>query len=241
MSRRAKLDAAPREKIAVGYVRVSTRRQELEGLSLGTQEDRIRAWATIHGYTMLEIVREALSGKSMDRPGLQRALDIACTRRAAFVVCKLDRFARNTKDALMTAERLNESGADFVSLAEQFDTTTAMGELFFTVVAGLATFERRRIAERTVEVLDGKRERGEALGNVPFGYRSTGPRGMLEPDEREQGVLEAMMAAWRERKSYAHVVRTLNAAGLLSRADAPWRRGQVRRIILAQAVDKAAA
>jgi site-specific DNA recombinase len=226
-----RLDAGDRPKVAVGYVRVSTKKQEDDGLSIQTQEDRIRAWATLQGYELLGIYGDGKSGKNTDRPGFQRAIALACERKAAFVCCKFDRFARSTTDAIATCDQLRDGGADFVSLAESIDTTSAMGRFFFRMVASLAELERERIVERTLEVLDGKRERGEALGNTPFGWKSTGRRGMLVVDEGEQRTLRSMLEHYKASNSLAYTVRKLNAAGLLTRSGTPWTKTSVRRIV----------
>ncbi|MCH8851463.1 MAG: recombinase family protein [Planctomycetes bacterium] len=85
------------------------------------------AWAQANDYELLELFVDAgLSGSRADnRPGLQRAVNTACKRKAALVVYSLSRLARSTRDALMLAERLNKAGADLVSLTESIDTTSA--------------------------------------------------------------------------------------------------------------------
>lgn len=243
--RRGNLDADTRPKVAVGYVRVSTKRQSEEGLSVEAQEERIKAWAILNGFTLLRMIGDAQSAKNADRAGFQEALTLACEQQAAFVVWKLDRFARSTEDALFLAKRLDAAGADLVSICEHIDTTNANGRFVFTMFAALATLERERIAERTQEVIDLKRERGEALGHTPYGFRATGRKvkgedpPLLVPDEGEQVTLQAMLAHWDASHRYAYVARCLNREGLLSRAGTPWSAGQVRRILNRQSTSTA--
>lgn len=238
MTKRRTAQDAGTPRLAVGYVRVSTKGQKEEGLSLETQRERINAWATLNGRELRAIKEDARSGKNADRPGLLEALEIVCANRGALVVCKLDRFSRSTKDAIEIAARLADAGADLVSLSEHIDTTHAMGRFVYRLFASLNELERERIGERTREVLDGKRRRGEALGNAPYGYLASG-RGvdggasLLLPDPKEQGVLVTMRTLWGTLRSYAGVARTLNERGMLSRSGTPWSTGQVRRILLA--------
>lgn len=82
----------------MGYIRVSTLDQAVEGVSLEAQRRKIEAWAELHGFTLLAVHEDAgISGKSADnRPGLQQALKDACANRAALVVLSLSRLARST-------------------------------------------------------------------------------------------------------------------------------------------------
>lgn len=217
-------------KPVIAYCRVSTKKQMDDGLSLDAQSNRLRAWADAKGWPLASLHVETKSGKSADnRPIFQAAIAKAIELKGVFVVCKLDRFARSVPDAVLTAERLNKGGAHLVILDTPIDTTTPYGELMFGMLAVLGAFERSMIAARTQEVMDHKRSLGEALGNVPFGFRREGT--MLAPDEREQQVLTAMRSG---TGGYRAIARSLNAAGLLSRKNTPWSGGQVRRILLQQ-------
>ena len=90
------------KKRAIGYIRVSTAGQATEGVSIDAQTARIRAWCDCNGYSLADVFTDAgISGKRADnRPGLRRALDAACKRRAALVVYSLSRLARSTKFGL---------------------------------------------------------------------------------------------------------------------------------------------
>jgi hypothetical protein len=94
---------------AIGYVRVSTAEQAAEGVSLDAQRARIAAWAHANAAELTAVYTDAgLSGGRADnRPGLQAALDAACTAKAALVVYSLSRLARSTRDAITISERLD--------------------------------------------------------------------------------------------------------------------------------------
>ena len=107
---------------AVGYIRVSTTRQAVDGVSLEAQRAKIEAWCTVNDFELSDVFVDAgISGKRADnRTGLQDALQAACKARgAALVVYSLSRLARSTKDAIAIAERLEKAGADLVSLSER--------------------------------------------------------------------------------------------------------------------------
>jgi DNA invertase Pin-like site-specific DNA recombinase len=125
---------------AIGYVRVSTAEQATEGVSLDAQRARIAAWARANDAELVDVFTDAgLSGGRADnRPGLQAALDRACSGQAALVVYSLSRLARSTRDAITISERLDTAGADLVSLSEKIDTTTAAGKMVFRMLAVLA-------------------------------------------------------------------------------------------------------
>src|ERR1035437_5164705 len=163
---------------AIGYVRVSTEEQAMEGLSLDAQRAKVLAYCALHGLGLAQTYAdEGLSGKRADnRPGLQGAITHACESRGVLVVYSLSRLARSTRDAIDIAERLAMSNADLVSITEKIDTTTSMGRFFFTTIAALAQLERDHISERTCMALAHKRSKRQRVsGQIPYGSR-------LEPD-----------------------------------------------------------
>ena len=99
---------------AVGYIRVSTARQAGEGVSLDAQREKIIAHCKMHDLDLIEIFAdEGLSGKRTDnRPGLQKAVAMACKKKAVLVAYSISRLARSTRDCLETHSRLSKYGAD---------------------------------------------------------------------------------------------------------------------------------
>jgi site-specific DNA recombinase len=96
----ASTSTKPQQIRAVGYVRVSTEIQVSEGVSLETQRIKIRAHCIAHDIDLIEIISDdGVSAKSLDRPGLTRALWMLDAGKAeAVVVVKLDRLTRSVKD-----------------------------------------------------------------------------------------------------------------------------------------------
>ncbi|MFC1613918.1 recombinase family protein [Gemmatimonadota bacterium] len=218
---------------AVGYIRVSTVDQAVEGVSLASQRERIQAWAKAHDSELINIYEDAgLSGKSSDnRPGLQKALQAASASKAALVVYSLSRMSRCTRDTLSIAERLEKAGADLVSLSENIDTTTAAGKMVFRMLAVLAEFERDVIAERTKSALAHLRRNGRKTGgDVPYGYDCVD--GQLVENKKEARVIKLIVKLHRQGMNNSHICRELRRRHYKSkRGNAIWDSNLVARII----------
>lgn len=136
----------------LGYARVSTNDQDLEGQRLRLQQ----AGAT-------RIFEDVLSGKTTERPGLTNLLDFA---RSGDVICvvRLDRLSRSLKQLLETVETLKSRGIGLKSLEEAIDTSSATGALTFHLFGAIAEFERRLISDRTRDGIAAARARGKKPG-----------------------------------------------------------------------------
>lgn len=136
----------------IGYARVSTDEQ-----SQNSQLDALK------GAGCERVYRENYSCKSKSRPELERMID---TLRAGDVVVvqRLDRLGRSLKDLIELLNGFKQQGVQFVSLNEDIDTTTAVGELAFHMIGSIAQFERRLISERTKAGLVAARARGRKGG-----------------------------------------------------------------------------
>lgn len=139
--------------MVIGYARVSREEQNLD-----RQIDEL----TEAGCE--KVLCEKVSGTARDRPVLMTMLDMLA-EDDVIVVSELTRISRSTKDLFAIVERVGKSGARIRSLKEPWlDTTTPMGQLMFTLIAGLAQFERDIISLRTREGLKSARARGRQGG-----------------------------------------------------------------------------
>ena len=136
----------------IGYARVSTEEQ--------LQDAQIDA---LNEAGCERIYRESYSGKSKNRPELERMID-ALREGDIVVVQRLDRLGRSLKDLIELLDGFKQQGVQFISLNENIDTTTAVGELAFHMIGSIAQFERRLISERTKAGLDAARARGRKGG-----------------------------------------------------------------------------
>jgi len=139
----------------LGYARVSTRDQNLDG-----QRDALTAAGAE------QIFADTITGTARTRPELGRLLS-ELREGDVVVVTKYDRLARSLKDLLEIVDLIQTRGAGFRSLGEDIDTTTPAGRLVFHVFASIAQFERERIVERTKEGLAAARKRGRVGGRPP--------------------------------------------------------------------------
>lgn len=146
---------------AVCYLRVSTREQAEEGVSLAAQEEKTKAYCVARGWECIGVLRdEGVSGGSLDRPGLQEALDLCRRGEAqALVVLKLDRLTRSVRDlGFLLEDVFDRHHVAFASVADNFDTSTANGRLILNVLGSVAQWEREIIVERTTDALAHKKK-----------------------------------------------------------------------------------
>jgi DNA invertase Pin-like site-specific DNA recombinase len=136
----------------LGYVRVSTHKQELE-----SQKQRLKEVSAI------KIFEDVISGKVFERPGLDELINYARPNDILCVV-RLDRLGRSLKELLETVEHLKSKKIGLMSLEEKIDTSSAAGELIFHVFGAIAHFERRLIAERTKDGIHAARLKGKKPG-----------------------------------------------------------------------------
>jgi DNA invertase Pin-like site-specific DNA recombinase len=136
---------------ALGYVRVSTSEQADNGVGLQAQRDAIQAECERRGWVLVGLEEDAgVSGKTLDRPGLGRALERVQSGEAqALVVAKLDRLSRSVLDFASLMEQAATEGWGVVALDLGADSTTAQGEMLVNVLVSFAQFERKLIGQRT--------------------------------------------------------------------------------------------
>lgn len=141
----------------IGYTRVSTENQNLD-----IQRQAIENYALAQKLDYI-IYEEKISSRKKERPELHHALK-AAARGDRFIVYKLDRLARSTKELYEITEKLKERGIDFVSINDSFDTSTPAGKAMFGMLAVFAEFERDIIHQRTKAGLEAARKRGKFGG-----------------------------------------------------------------------------
>jgi DNA invertase Pin-like site-specific DNA recombinase len=140
----------------LGYARVSTGDQDVAGQTMRlTEAGAIKVFSDIR------------SGKTMERPGLEALLAYA-RKGDTLSVVRLDRLGRSLGELLTTVAMLKERGIALLSLEERIDTNSAAGELVFHVFGAIAHFERRLIAERTMDGIAAARARGKRPGRHPL-------------------------------------------------------------------------
>jgi site-specific DNA recombinase len=169
---------------AIGYVRVSTDKQADHGVSLEAQAEKIRAMAAIHSAELVDFIIEAgESAKSLNRPGMARLLQLVDTRQVeGVIIAKLDRLTRSVKDLCILLERFERRDVALISVAESLDTGSAGGRLVLNIMTAVSQWEREAIGERTRDAMRHKRNAGQRVGNIAYGYRLGKDERHLEPE-----------------------------------------------------------
>lgn len=161
---------------------IYTRKSSEDGLeqefnSLDAQREACEAYIVSQRHANWTAVSDlyddgGLSGGSMERPALQRLLaDITAGKIQIIVVYKVDRLTRSLADFAKIVEILDAQKASFVSVTQQFNTTTSMGRLTLNMLLSFAQFEREIAGERIRDKIAASKARGMWMGgNVPLGY-----------------------------------------------------------------------
>ena len=161
-----------RKSYAVGYIRVSTDEQAKEGISLADQEARLTAYCQAKEWELVRIYRdEGESGKSLDRPGIQKLIsDLKANGIDVVVTVKLDRLTRSVRDLGTLIEDLFD-GCALASVEESLDSSTANGRMVINLLGTVAQWEREIVSERTTAALRFKQEQGFRVGRPPYGFK----------------------------------------------------------------------
>ncbi|MCC7252095.1 recombinase family protein [Hyphomicrobium sp.] len=161
---------------------IYTRKSSDEGLeqefnSLDAQREACEAYVTSQRHAGWVVVPDmyddgGLSGGTMERPALQRLLnDIKAGKVQIVVVYKVDRLTRSLADFAKIVDVLDGHNASFVSVTQQFNTTTSMGRLTLNMLLSFAQFEREIAGERIRDKIAASKAKGMWMGgNVPLGY-----------------------------------------------------------------------
>ena len=176
------------------YTRVSTDAGlDQEFNSLDAQYDAASAYIRSQAHARWSLVRTryddgGFSGGSTDRPALQRLLaDVRARKVQIIVVYKVDRLTRSLADFAKLVELFDAHGASFVSVTQQFNTTTSMGRLTLNVLLSFAQFEREVTAERIRDKVAASKRKGLWVGGmVPLGYELKDGKLSIVEDEADR-------------------------------------------------------
>lgn len=214
------------------YIRVSTDDQAREGFSIAAQREKLLAYVCSQDWEVAEIYAdEGVSAKDTNRPALNRLLaDLSLGKIDVVLVYRLDRLTRSVLDLYQLLQEFERHGVHFKSCTEVYDTTTAMGRLFITLVAALAQWERENLAER-VKLGMGQmaRERKRPGGPPPFGYVLV--NGQLHPHPEEAKLVRAMYTQYALGSSPRDIADEANRQGFRGKNGARWSASAVLRLL----------
>src|ERR1041385_5114782 len=174
---------------------IYTRKSTDEGLdqafnSLDAQREACAAFVLSQkheGWTVLPALYDdgGYSGGTMERPALQRLIaDIEAGKVDVVVVYKVDRLTRALSDFAKLVEVFDRRGVSFVSITQQFNTTSSMGRLTLNVLLSFAQFEREVIGERVRDKIAASKKKGMWMGGMPpLGYDVNDRKLVVNRDE----------------------------------------------------------
>jgi site-specific DNA recombinase len=169
------------------YTRVSTVGQAQEGESLEMQKERLLAHINSQGWELFKVYEDAgISGGTSNRPAFQEMLRDAKARKFdILLVYKIDRLSRSILDFYETMQVLQASDISFVSLTQQFDTSTSGGRLMLAILVDFANFEREINVERSRDSYISRLYKGVHSGRTPFGYKREDGKLVVIPEQAE--------------------------------------------------------
>src|SRR5262244_93513 len=209
----------PRQPIR--WCAVYTRKSSEEGLeqdfnSLDAQREAGKAYVESQrheGWRPLTTQYDdgGYSGGTLDRPALQQLLaDIRAGKVQIVVVYKVDRLTRSLADFAKLIELFDAHGVSFVSVTQQFNTTTSMGRLMLNVLLSFAQFEREVTGERIRDKIAAAKKKGLWMGGTPpIGYELKGKK--LIVNQTQAQVVRHIFRRYAAVKSVAKLCRELKA------------------------------
>jgi len=200
---------------------IYTRKSTEEGLdqdfnSLHAQREAAEAYIVSQkhlGWTLVPTHYDdgGFTGGNLDRPALKQLLeDIDARRIDCLLVYKVDRLSRSLLDFARLVDRFDQRSVSFVSVTQQFNTTSSLGRLTLNILLSFAQFEREIIGERTRDKMSAARRKGKWIGGTPvLGYDVAAGGGRLVVNDKESRRVRDIFALFAEHHSLAAVVAEL--------------------------------
>ena len=205
------------------YTRVSTDQGlEQDFNSLDAQYDASQAYIRSQAHAGWTMVRSkyddgGFSGGNTDRPALQRLLeDVRAGKVDIIVVYKVDRLTRSLADFAKLVELFDKHGVSFVSVTQQFNTTTSMGRLTLNVLLSFAQFEREVTSERIRDKIAASKRKGLWVGGMaPLGYDTKDRK--ITVNEAESARVRDIFSSYLKLGSLNLLMADLRKRGIVSK------------------------
>src|SRR3954447_10509393 len=190
----------------IAYSRVSTDAQERDGTSLDTQERACLDFARQQGWRVVETIRDAASGFSLDRPGIERVRRLLRDGAADVVLAyAVDRLARNQNHIGVLVDEIQQAGARLEVVTERFEDP-AVGRFILAARAFVGEVEREKMGERTTR---GKLERAksgripQAFGRGCYGYVYTRAPARRDMEPYQAEIVRRIFQRFAESRSFS--------------------------------------
>lgn len=216
------------------YIRVSTEDQAREGYSIQAQRNKLEAYCVSQGWDVVGFyIDDGYSAKDLERPEMKRMLKhieqglIDCV-----LVYRLDRLTRSVLDLYKLLEIFEKHNCKFKSATEVYDTTSAMGRMFITIVAAMAQWERENLAERVRMGMQEKARQGKwAVSTAPLGYDIDRETDKLVINQQEAVVVRKIYDMYLSGMGMNKIALSLNNQGILTKSDAAWTSNKVKYVL----------
>ena len=203
-----------------------------------------RMFGSLDKHEIMVFEDEGFSGKNLARPQFQRMLSLVHQKKADYVICyRLDRVSRNVSDFSSLIEDFSSHKTGFISIKEQFDTTTPMGRAMMFIASVFAQLERETIAERIQDNMLQLAHTGRWLGGTTaLGFKSTAVTKemidgkalksfKLSPNQDEMVIVHAIFQKYREFRSLTQVASYLRTQKIKTRAGKDFTIVAIREIL----------
>ncbi|RNB87435.1 recombinase family protein [Brevibacillus fluminis] len=214
------------------YGRVSTEEQAQEGFSIAAQKEKLSAYAHSQDWQIADYYfDEGVSGKHTDRPELGRMLrDVQSGSLDVVLVYRLDRLTRSVLDLYQLLQEFERYRVSFCSATEAYDTTTAIGRLFITLVAALAQWERENLAERVKLGMEQMAlEQKRPGGPPPYGFAADAEGLRVIPEEAE--VVKDIFQWQVDGLGAAAIAKRLNQRRVPPKHGSRWAESTLHRML----------
>ncbi|MEI8377223.1 MAG: recombinase family protein [bacterium] len=220
---------------------IYTRKSTEEGLeqdfnSLNAQREACEAYIKSQQHEGWILVDKqyndgGFSGGTLERPAVKELFkDIEAGDIDIVVVYKVDRLTRSLMDFSKIVELFDKRSASFVSITQQFNTTTSMGRLTLNVLLSFAQFEREVTGERIRDKVAASKKKGMWMGGViPIGYKLENKK--LIPDETYMPIVKMFFEKYLEFKSVLKVKNYLDENNIRSKTNKPFSNGNLCKIL----------
>jgi DNA invertase Pin-like site-specific DNA recombinase len=218
--------------------------QAADGLSLDAQEAAIGQYCAAHGYVLVKICKDVLSGGKSDRPGLQEALKLLERSADLLVVLKFDRLSRSIKHFCELYEQYFKDGRkELVAIRESIRLDSSLGRALVSILLVFAQMEREATGERTREAIRHLRNRGYHFGKVPYGMRTVpaqdNPRfRVLVEEPEEQRALQLIREMLADKQPSREIVSRLNGLGMKPPQGEKWTQSLLYNLRVRQKLQK---
>jgi len=218
-----KLSSGP-IRVAV-YTRISTD-EEHQPFSLEAQAERLDAYVrSQEGWEVVRRFTDQMSGSTVERPQLQRALvEAGLGHFDLLLVYRVDRLSRSVRGLAQVLDDLDKAKVVFRSATEPFDTGSPAGLMMVQMLGVFAEFERATIIDRVIAGMERKAARGGWLGGtIPFGYWRDPETDALEPEETEAPMVPVIFDLYlNKRLGCRAIANWLNESGHRTRMGRLW-------------------